>query len=140
MNKPKSILLPTTFAEAKEYAQTKGAILNEIAIGQYVRQGYVYLCRVDDIQTFEKTLWSYENQVVNWDSKDKRHMVCSKNPNMLFLSSTPQTGKLLESTSLIVGAFLEAKERFLLVDPIHCPLELPEGNYQAMYQSFTPIQ
>ena len=140
MSQAKSKLLPTTFVEAKEYAQSKGAILNEIAIGQYVRQGYVYLCRVDDIQDFEKSLWSNGNQVVQWDSKDKRHMVCSKNSNMLCLSSTPQTGKLLEGTSLIVGAFIEAKERFLLVDPIHCPFEMPEGNYQAMYESFNPIK
>ncbi len=101
-------------------------IVKELAIGKGIRQGDVYLIRIDPSHPIGEVLFT--QQLVVGTVQGSRHIV--------------EGGKLYASTSwpkgisrtAILGPIVRAKKRFTVTHPEHAHFVLPAGTYQCIQQ------
>jgi hypothetical protein len=107
-------------------------VVNEIAPGQFARQGDVYIVRIDAVsQGWQKTL---KRQLAPGTTQGSRHTVDAsvivyENPAGLLRRS--QTGRGLA----FEGPQIHSDDRFTVSHPEHADISLPGGTYQVLFQS-----
>lgn len=127
-------------AAAKPRQETR--VINQIPVGKMVRQGDLYLIRVNpkkSISLFKDTvtvnLSEYANapatnkqfyQLVPGSTKGSRHQIAQAENISFMINPTNQ--------STLVGPMIVAKENFTVVHPEHAHIQLPAGEYLVCYQ------
>ena len=135
--------------ESEAPAISEPRFIHSIKIGQSIRQGDIYVKRLDpteensikqpqrDNQTnsfkevpvkiFVKDyITPGQNQLVPGFTMGSRHMVEQTDKVKVFINPT--------TTSPIVGPVIVAKDRFTISHPQHAHFSLPEGCYGVFYQ------
>jgi len=101
--------------------------IKSIEIGQYVRQGDVYIRRIENITGTKKIK---NRQLAPGITKGSRHIIDdSVNLFKGFISNNP------DIPNFIKGPQIEAKKSFTVNHPEHANFILPAGNYQVSYQN-----
>lgn len=113
--------------------------VREIAVGQHVRQGDVYLLRLAKRPTCFATA-TKNRQLAPGASKGSRH-VAEGTAVKLFTAperdGRPAMAKLpgvKGGDRLLVGACVEAADRFIVSHPEHAHHSLPAGCYAVLFQ------
>ena len=109
-------------------------IVDSIEINKFIRQGDVYLVRIDDEIQSKLSTWANGTQVAEGTTLGSRHVV-SNNVSVMRTEETDQTKSSPgRDKANVVGPVIVAKERFTLSHPEHCHFDLPAGTYQVLYQ------
>ena len=103
----------------------KKIVVESIKINQYIRQGDVYIRRIEKITGIKKIS---NRQLAPGLTKGSRHMVDDSVD--LFDGFIP----LNESPNFTFGPQIKAKKSFKITHPEHADFTLPAGNYQVSYQ------
>ena len=93
-----------------------------MAFGEIVRQGDVYLTRVDHLPDGEVC---EERQLAPGNTKGSRHIVSESTDCVIV---TPRR------SSPLIGPCIESRSRLIVEHPEHGWLDLPPGIYQVTYQ------
>lgn len=115
-----------TFEKIEKAAATHTAetrMVRTIAVGQAIRQGDVYLTRIDRKRPLAKTSVTSNRQLAPGSTPGSRHMVVGK-----VTIYAPKGDDALE------GPTIDATERFVLEHPEHAHVSLPRGTYQVTFQ------
>lgn len=112
---------------AKANARPEVRFIKEIAVGQIVRQGDIYIHRVNEDHASGKEMKS--RQLALGNSQGSRH-----------IAESP--AKILEGTTLpewcdrrtFLGPLVKAEKRFTITHPEHAHVSLPKGTYQVTHQ------
>jgi len=100
--------------------------VNTIKINQWVRQGDIYIRRIENI-TGKVPLES--RQLAPGNTKGSRHVI----PDSIHVNIFEgYVGKDIHN--FMKGPQIEAKEEFTVTHPEHAHMTLPKGNYQVTYQ------
>lgn len=110
---------------AKSKAKQALRYVDEILIGQFIRQGDVYLECIEK-QSKEYTEVTQDRQLAPGTTKGSRHII-KANPGVTIYTSK-------QSRGFLMGPQIVAKDRFILEHPEHAHFSLPAGTYQARYQ------
>jgi len=110
-----------------ERASPEIRVIKSLKIGQGIRQGDVYLVRIDDSVNTGAAL--KQKKLVPGEHQGSRHVV-SENAN-LFEPKGTQKGI---SQTAILGPVVRSKERFSVTHPEHAHFSLPSGTYQCVQQ------
>lgn len=109
---------------------TETRVVSKIAVGEFVRQGDVYLERIASLtEGWTKT---DNRQLAPGTSPGSRHVV-GAGP-ALFVSPEMTPRENVGRTVRLLGPQIEAKEAFVLEHPEHAHMALPAGCYQSSYQ------
>lgn len=113
---------------------TEKRVVKSIKPGQVVRQGDIYLVRLND-EDFGKareslTPWNAGQQLAEGTSVGSRH-VALKPAKAYSGYSGPIPGT---SGNLLRGPVVDAPARFTITHPEHAHVELPKGKYGVLYQ------
>jgi len=122
------------FATIREYAANPLGdmrVIDDFPVGYHVRQGDVYVFRVDD---FDKESFDFtsERQLAPGDTLGSRHTV-SDAVNVY----KPVVANRVEQTEvgyMGVGPVIVSKDRWTLMHPEHADISICEGTYQIYYQ------
>lgn len=114
--------------------------VREMAIGQHVRQGDVYLLRLAKRPAdFDKT--TTNRQLAPGTSKGSRHVAEGKAVSLFIAtderaarSSLARLPGVQGRDRLLVGACVEAADRFIVSHPEHAHHSLPAGCYAVLFQ------
>ena len=109
--------------------------------GESVRQGDLYLHRVDDRDKLSQELGRWlgqplstggsetsELQLVSGNTPGSRHCIAQADADVVSIFAPGQYASPLEGPRLV------ASGRFRVVHPEHATVSLPEGEYQITYQ------
>ena len=109
-------------AEAKRIAESTPKIrfVRTVQIGQWIRQGDVYLTRVDKMPP-GKVIRTDSVKLHPGASDGSRHMA---EGNLAYV----------DIRGPLEGPVIECPERFLVTHPEHIHFSLPSGIYQTTYQ------
>ena len=116
------------FNKVKENAtitKKKKIVIEHIGINKYIRQGDIYIRRIEKITGTKKI---NNRQLATGSTKGSRHMVDDSVElfdGFIFLKNSPK---------FIFGPQIKAKKCFLITHPEHADFILPAGNYQVSYQ------
>ena len=130
---PSSVL--DAIESAANAADGNRRIVDAIAVGQFIRQGDVYLERLATAPT-NLSPWTHGSQISEGVTLGSRHIAIGakvftpSNYNHAVNRGTRDTPK-----PAFVGPVLVATEPFELAHPEHCDFEVPAGTYQVWYQS-----
>lgn len=100
--------------------------IDAIKVGEFIRQGDVYLERIEkrDMESY-KTV-TQDRQLAPGTTKGSRHIVAASSNVTIYTTENVH--------SFLMGPQIEAKDRFVLEHPEHAHFSLPAGTYQARYQ------
>jgi hypothetical protein len=113
---------------AKENAVQEVRRIQSIEIGKVIRQGDIYLHRVDEKHTRGKKLKS--RQLALGNTMGSRHI--AESPAKVF-EGTTLPGWCDQRTFL--GPLVESKKRFTVTHPEHAHVDVPAGCYQITHQT-----
>lgn len=120
------------FTEVKsEIAQVTDARvrhIEEMKIGQIVRQGDIYITMVDESHAHGGICESH--QLAMGTSKGSRHMA---DQNFMVHKGTKLPEGFLEGT--FIGPFIKSEVRAQITHPEHSWVSLPAGCYQVTHQT-----
>lgn len=120
-------------ADAKKKAHKKQPIVRRvetIAIGEFVRQGDIYVHRVPDRHAHGKLAQS--RKLAMGETMGSRHI--AEAPAQVFVGTTlPEGGE----AGTFLGPCVVATERLLVTHPEHDHYDLPPGTYQITHQTDT---
>lgn len=109
-------------------------IVDSIEINKFIRQGDVYLVRINDEIQSKLSTWANGTQVAEGTTLGSRHIV-SSNVKVMRTEETDQTkSSPNRDKANVVGPVIVATKRFVLSHPEHCHFDLPAGTYQVLYQ------
>lgn len=125
-------------AEAGKSPDKDLRYVREIAVGQHVRQGDVYLLRVAKRPACYATE-TKNRQLAPGTSKGSRHIVddpvtLRTAPEADARSAIAKLPGTTQSRLLLPGPCIDASERFTLTHPEHAHHSLPAGVYVTVYQ------
>lgn len=103
--------------------------IEEMKIGQVVRQGDIYVECIAEIEGRGGPIVS--RQLAPGNSKGSRHIV-DESPSVTLWESKPDLG---DRARFQVGPAIEAKGSFSITHPEHAFCKLPAGNYQVWFQA-----
>jgi hypothetical protein len=135
--------------ESEAPAISEPRFINSIKVGEAIRQGDIYVMRLDpEAENFIKQpqrdnqtngfkdlqvkinpkdyITPGQNQLVPGFTMGSRHMVEQTDKVKVLINPT--------TTSPIVGPVIVAKDRFTITHPQHAHFSLPEGCYGVFYQ------
>lgn len=117
-------------SKAAANPDTAVRIVDAIAIGEHVRQGDVYLQRIDKRTADWKA--TTNRQLAPGTSQGSRHIV----DGSMKLYASPDARPLdrTGNTVRLLGPQIVAKEPFMLTHPEHAHFQMPAGVYQCSYQ------
>ena len=108
--------------------------VEEIAVGQFARQGDVYLLRVESVPAGAKPC--ADRQLAPGTTQGSRHTVTDEvdvyRPQGF--GTVERLGTRENVAARSVGHVLESKERFTVSHPEHADISLPAGTYQVYHQ------
>lgn len=102
-----------------------------IAIGEHVRQGDLYIVRIEACSDWKP---SKNKQLAPGETQGSRHMldgpaVMLENPNGAQVRTNRRTGAFS-----CPGPQIQARGRFTVTHPEHADFSLPAGSYQVYFQ------
>jgi hypothetical protein len=100
--------------------------VDKISVGEYVRQGDIYITRVSDSHGCGPILKSF--QLAKGESTGSRHL--AEGPVTLYRPAV--TGNRLKDA--LAGPVVVATDRWTCAHPEHADMGLPAGTYQVSYQ------
>lgn len=130
----KTITLENTLSQVREFATSPlGDVrtVDAIAVGQFVRQGDLYIRRIKAPTTGWKE--TQNRQLAPGSTQGSRHTV-SESVRVL-VSPTPMQRRSTERGLAFEGPQLVSKDRFTVSHPEHADISLPGGCYEVLYQS-----
>lgn len=111
---------------AQNFAIKDTRTVHAINVGQFVRQGDVYIERIPKLSGWNQT----ENrQLAPGTSQGSRHMVVGE----VDVFECPNTSGV--TSGRLAGPQLDARAPFRVGHPEHADMELPAGCYQVWYQT-----
>lgn len=113
--------------EAKEKAVQEVRRIEEMAVGQVVRQGDIYIHRVPDDYSHGPA--AQTRQLAQGETMGSRHV--AEEPAEVFQG---RQSPIWCDNDTLVGPFIAAKKRFKVVHPEHAHVDLPAGTYQVTHQ------
>ena len=109
---------------------TETRVVDKIKIGDFARQGDVYLERISSpSKDWQETK---NHQLAPGNSPGSRHVV-SQGPRLFVSPTANPTDRTRQGTRLL-GPQIVAKESFTVEHPEHAHITLPAGTYQSSYQ------
>ncbi len=114
---------------AKENVVAKIRRIETMDIGKIVRQGDIYIHRVDDKHKRGEEAGS--RQLAIGESMGSRHI--AEAPSMIFQGAAAPEWYTNRFTPLL-GPCIVSKERFVITHPEHAHVDLPAGTYQITHQ------
>lgn len=118
--------------EAKNASSAK-RVLKKMKIGETIRQGDIYLVRIENLSASElKTLkkWGGE-QLVRGSQGGARHMAVGAK---LYESDRQRFRGNGRARTTLLGPIVVADRRLTVTHPEHAHFELPRGHYQVVNQ------
>jgi hypothetical protein len=112
---------------AKENAKTEVRHVKEMAVGKVVRQGDIYIHRVDDDHAHGKAL--KDRQLALGNTMGSCHI--AEKPSQVFEGTT--LPKWCDRRTFM-GPLVKSKKRFTVSHPEHAHVSLPPGCYQISHQ------
>lgn len=100
-------------------------VIDQIAIGKHVRQGDIYVRRIEKVTSKIKLK---SKQLAPGNSKGSRHIV--ENHVKLFHGYSGN-----EIQEFLKGPQIESDKNFTITHPEHAHVNLPAGSYQVTYQT-----
>jgi hypothetical protein len=104
-------------------------VIQEMKIGQVVRQGDIYLERIKSIQGKGKEVKS--RQLAPGTSKGSRHIVQEGEKIKIFQSAPELKNKF----QFQVGPAIESEKEFSVTHPEHATIKMPAGCFQVYFQA-----
>ncbi len=117
-------------AEAARTADHETRHVAAIAVGEHVRQGDLYITRIDKAgKDWRPTT---DRQLAPGVSNGSRHVAAGKVEVRISPDSNPvdRSGRIAR----LLGPQVIAHERFTIEHPEHAHMDLPAGTYQTTYQ------
>lgn len=112
---------------AKEKAVAEMRVVEAIAVGKVVRQGDIYIHRVNDDHV--RGAQTEGRQLAMGQSTGSRHV--AEAPAQVFEGiKAPEWCAF----RIFLGPVIEAKDRFVVTHPEHAHVSLPAGVYQVTHQ------
>jgi hypothetical protein len=105
-------------------------IVDDLPVGAHVRQGDVYLERIES-KPQGLAPWA-SRQIAEGVTLGSRHLLSGAEA---FRRTDHGVAVKRNMGTAYVGPVVEAGSRFLLTHPEHCDFDLPGGCYQVWYQS-----
>lgn len=115
-------------AQQAEQADTTTRVIHRMKLQQAVRQGDIYLVKIDrDVSKLQPL---DTQQLIPGTSQGSRHV--AEPPARLFVDDN----KVLDgiAPTALRGPVVDSSERFLVTHPEHAHISLPKGTYQVLYQ------
>lgn len=125
MTKTEKRTASDVFAEIERAAAGADAdtrFVREMQVGEYVRQGDVYVVRIDTIP--HGTRETKDRQLAPGATQGSRHIAEGE------LSVFRRT----DTTEVAIGPVVVARKEWRLAHPEHAHMVLPAGNYQVRFQ------
>lgn len=115
---------------AAKSADNKMRIVDKIDVGEYARQGDLYLLRIDKIN--ERWVPTENTQLAPGVSSGSRHVADGsvsifRSPEAIPIDRNGRAPRLL-------GPQVSSSEGFVVTHPEHAHIQLPAGTYQVLYQ------
>lgn len=117
-------------AAAARAPLTETRSIAAIKVGEFARQGDVYLERIDHLSADWQE--SKNRQLAPGTSPGSRHIVTSGPKLFVSPEMTPRVNNRIGVR--LLGPQIEAKEEFTVEHPEHAHITLPPGCYQASFQ------
>lgn len=99
--------------------------ITTIAIGEALRQGDIYIIRIDK-KPEHYTTETPNRQLAPGDSQGSRHII-TEGPKVFETTERWNTNRLM-------GPVIVASDTFTLTHPEHAHFEIPAGTYQVRFQ------
>lgn len=116
---------------AKAKAKPDAVVYETMAIGEYHRQGDVYLQRIDpsefDRVHFSQTVAMGSFQLAPGETQGSRHIIPARDMKHIELCGKP-------NATALDGPMIKAKKAFTVEHPEHGAVTLPAGTYAVTYQ------
>ena len=115
--------------EASEKAVHEVRFIENIEIGRVVRQGDIYIHRVDDAHAHgSMRSGKSSRQLAVGETQGSRHI--SMSPSIVYEGTTPPKNCI----SSLLGPCVISDKRFTVLHPEHAYVSLPAGTYQVTHQ------
>lgn len=126
-----------SYEQINDFAQNplgEVRVIDKIEVNQWVRQGDVYLVRLDDNVDLSEYSHTQNRQIALGNTEGARHMVYDtvevfKNKSKEY-GEVKQNGIGFQS----FGPILRSATQFSVCHPEHADISLPSGTYQVLYQ------
>ena len=130
----KTMTIEKAYNEIKTYAANPLGdmrVLDEIPVGYHVRQGDVY---VERLESFDKSQYHVtgNRQLAPGATRGSRHTVSD---SVTVWEPNVKTEVVWQNNGFtMLGPVVESKERFTIAHPDHADFSVPGGCYQISYQ------
>lgn len=116
--------------ESSKSPFTQHRKIRNIEVGEYCRQGDVYITRIDKLTPGWRP--STNRQMAPGTSPGSRHIV-SAGPKLF---ASPETMPRIDTKygTTLLGPQIHAEKGFTLTHPEHAHMQLPAGDYQCSFQ------
>jgi len=107
-------------------------VISDIAVDQWVRQGDVYVMRIND---FDKSNYKIDlnRQLPPGNTPGSRHTVDEY--TKVYVSKNKNSDVITQKNGFtVLGPIVESDTRWTLSHPQHADFSLPAGTYQVSYQ------
>lgn len=117
-------------SQAAQSADPNLRHVEAIAVGEFARQGDLYLTRIDKPSAGWRP--TDDRQLAPGVSNGSRHVA----EGAVSVSTSPESNPVARQGSVprLLGPQIVAKERFTITHPEHAHVSLPAGTYQCSYQ------
>lgn len=117
--------------EAKENAVSSIRRVEKMKVGKVVRQGDIYIHRVDD--GHQKGVLASGRQLVRGRSTGSRHV--AEAPAEVYAGKLAPPWCNNRGLMMFLGPCIVSPDRFVITHPEHAHVDLPAGTYQITYQA-----
>lgn len=121
--------------EIRSYAESplkEARVVDEMALGEWIRQGDVNVVRIEAPAKWRETL---NRQLAIGTTIGSRHTV----DESVTVLENPENGVVKRSsglsTAVCLGPQIVSKDRFTISHPEHADFSLPPGCYQVQFQT-----
>jgi hypothetical protein len=119
------------YTKVEQYGTKKAnaevRVVKNFPMNKHVRQGDVYLTRIEKPADLSGYVAYKDNQIAKGETKGSRHIIAG-NVNMFIKKDMDR----METETL--GPVIVAEESFKLTHPEHAHFDIPAGTYQVTYQ------
>jgi hypothetical protein len=117
--------------QAADTADHDTRVIDRIAVGEHVRQGDLYLLRIDRVDAAWRP--TENRQLAPGISTGSRHMADGEG---LTLRVSPESNPVDRSGPVLrlLGPQIHADQAFTVTHPEHAHMHMPPGDYQVLYQ------
>jgi hypothetical protein len=126
-----------SLSEVREFAESPvkdTRTIEQMGVGEWVRQGDVYIERINEANPG----WKQTNnrQLAIGTTMGSRHVIDRAHDVVVLVG--PNNGKVARnsglSTAVCIGPQIVAEARFVVSHPEHADFDLPAGTYQVRFQ------